>query len=100
MLRLFETGRLEEERLIRNLRRIGVTVLDVDPETGRQWHVQAYGGHFGGSMDGAGLGVPEAPKTRHALEFKTHNARSFAELRQASGRRSPSTGRRCRSTCI
>ena len=103
MLRLFETGRLEEERLIRNLRRIGVTVLDVDPETGRQWHVQAHGGHFGGSLDGVGLGIPEAPKTWHVLEFKTHNAQeSFAELKQQGrrARRSPSTGRRCRSTCI
>jgi hypothetical protein len=81
MLRLFETGRLEEERLIRNLRRIGVTVLEVDSDTGRQWHVQAHGGHFGGSLDGVGLGIPEAPRTWHALEFKTHNARSFAELR-------------------
>ena len=85
MLRLFETGRLEEERLIRNLRRIGVTVLDVDPDTGRQWHVQAHGGHFGGSLDGVGLGIPEAPKTWHVLEFKTHNARSFAELKTARG---------------
>ncbi len=82
MLRLFETGRLEEERLIRNLRRIGVTVLDVDPDTGRQWHVQAHGGHFGGSLDGVGLGIPEAPKTWHVLEFKTHNAKSFTELKQ------------------
>jgi hypothetical protein len=32
MLRLFETGRLEEERLVRNLRRIGITVFDVDPD--------------------------------------------------------------------
>jgi PD-(D/E)XK nuclease superfamily len=82
MLRLFETGRLEEERLIRNLRRIGVTVLDVDPDTGRQWHVQAHGRHFGGSLDGVGLSIPEAPKTWHVLEFKTHNAKSFAELKQ------------------
>jgi hypothetical protein len=100
MLRLFETGRLEEDRLIRNLRRIGVTVLDLDPDTGRQWHVQAHAGHFGGSLDGVGLGIPEAPKTWHVIELKTHNARSFAELRTHGVRRpSPSTGRRCRSTC-
>ena len=85
MLRLFETGRLEEERLIRNLRRIGVTVLDVDPETGRQWHVQAHGGHFGGSLDGVALGIPEAPKTWHVLEFKTHNAKSLSPSSGAKG---------------
>jgi hypothetical protein len=81
MLRLFETGRLEEERLVRNLSRIGVTVIDVDPDTGR-WHVQAHSGHFGGSLDGVGLGIPDAPGTWHVLEFKTHNAKSFAELKR------------------
>ena len=82
MQRLFETGRLEEKRLVRNLRRIGVTVLEVDPDTGRQWHVQAHGGHFGGSLDGVGLGLPEAARTWHALEFKTHNAKSFSALKK------------------
>ena len=33
LLRLFETGQLEEARLVRNLRSIGATVLEVDPET-------------------------------------------------------------------
>jgi hypothetical protein len=86
ILRLFETGQLEENRLVRNLRRIGVTVLDVDPETGRQWRVDAQDerccGHFGGSMDAAAIGLPEAPKTWHICEFKTHNAKSFAALKK------------------
>lgn len=80
ILRLFETGQLEEARLVKNLRRIGATVLEVDPETGRQWRVEAHGGHFGGSLDGVSLGLPEAPKTWHVLEFKTHSAKSFREL--------------------
>lgn len=82
LLRLFETGQLEETRFVRNLRRIGVTVLEVDPQTGRQWRVEACGGHFGGSLDAAAVGVPEAPRTWHVCEFKTHNAASFAELRK------------------
>ena len=65
---------------MRNLRRIGATVLEVDPETGRQWRVEAHGGHFGGSLDGVALGLPEAPKTWHVLEFKTHGLKSFREL--------------------
>lgn len=81
MLRLFETGQREEDRLVANLRRIGVTVLDVNPDTGRQWRVEAHGGHFGGSLDGVALGVPEAPKSWHVCEFKTHNAKSFNELK-------------------
>ena len=80
ILRLFETGQLEEARLVKNLRRTGATVLEVDPETGRQWRVEAHGGHFGGSLDGVALGLIEAPKTWHVLEFKTHSAKSFREL--------------------
>ena len=80
ILRLFETGQLEEARLVRNLRRIGATVLEVDPETGRQWRVEAHGGHFGGSLDAVALGLIEAPKTWHVVEFKTHSAKSFREL--------------------
>lgn len=80
LLRLFETGQLEEDRLVRNLRATGATVLEVDPETGRQFRVEAHGGHFGGSLDGVALGLLEAPKTWHVLEFKTHSVKSFNEL--------------------
>jgi hypothetical protein len=80
ILRLFDTGHREEERLVRDLRRIGATVLDLDPETGRQWRVEAHGGHFGGSLDAVALGLPEAPRTWHAVEFKTHSAKSFRDL--------------------
>ena len=80
VLRLFETGHLAEARLVQNLRRTGATVLEVDPETGRQFRVQAHGGHFGGSLDGIALNLLEAPKTWHVLEFKTHSAKSFADL--------------------
>jgi hypothetical protein len=80
LLRLFETGQLEEDRIVRNLRRIGATVLEVDPETGRQWRVQAHGGHFGGSLDAVALNLLEAKKTWHVLEFKTHAAKSFVDL--------------------
>ena len=79
MLRLFESGQLAEPRLIENLRAIGVEVSDRD-EDGNQWRFNAVGGHVGGSMDGAALGLPEAPKTWHVLEFKTANAKSFAAM--------------------
>ena len=82
MLRLFETGQLEEARIVRNLRRTGATVLETDPETGRQWQVSALGGHFGGSLDAVAIGLLEAPKTWHVLEFKTHSVKSFADLKR------------------
>lgn len=80
-LRLFETGKREEERVYNNLRAIGATVHEVDPATGRQFSYADHGGHFCGSMDGALQGIPEAPATWHALEIKTHNAKSFGKLK-------------------
>ncbi len=82
LLRLFETGNLEEVRLIKNLRAAGVTVLDVDPETGKQWTFTACNGHFVDKGDGIGIGLLESPKTPHGLELKTHNAKSFNALQK------------------
>lgn len=79
-LRLFATGHREEARMIEDLRRAGVDVLDLDPVTGRQWAVSALGGHFCGHMDGRGTGVHEAPKVEHLFEFKTHSEKSFKAL--------------------
>jgi hypothetical protein len=79
-LRLFQTGHVEEARLIGYLRMAGVTVEAVDPATGEQWEVQALDGHFAGHLDGIATEIVEAPKTAHLLECKTHNAKSFAQL--------------------
>lgn len=81
MLRLFKAGQDFEPRIVAELRRIGIEVHDVSPD-GSQWRVSSLGGHFGGSMDGAARGFPEAPKTWCVLEFKTHNAKSFAAVQK------------------
>jgi hypothetical protein len=80
ILRLFSTGQREESRLVEELRGIGATVWDVDPDSGDQWRVSACDGHFGGSLDGVAKGLPEAPKSPAVLEFKTHSNKSFNEL--------------------
>lgn len=80
LLRLFETGQLAEARFVADLRSVGVEVHEIG-EDGAQFSVTACRGHFGGSMDGAALGIIEAPKTWHVLEFKTHSAKSFAYLK-------------------
>jgi hypothetical protein len=80
LYRLFDRGDVEEARMSKDLRNIGCTMHEVDPDTGEQFAVSAFGGHFSGHTDGAVLGVPEAPKTWHVPEFKTHNAKSFAKL--------------------
>lgn len=79
MLRLFKAGNDFEPRIVAELRRIGIEMHDKTPD-GKQWRVSSLGGHFGGSMDGAGHGFAEAPKAWAVTEFKTHNAKSFAAL--------------------
>jgi hypothetical protein len=83
MLRLFDTGHREEARIIADLRRIGLEVHDVDPETGKQFTARALAGHVRGKLDGMALGVPEAPAKWHVVEAKSHNEKSFAKLRKA-----------------
>jgi hypothetical protein len=78
-LRLFDTGKRAEARFVEELRGIGCEVHEFD-EFGQQIRVADIGGHFGGSLDGAALGLPEAPKTWHVVEFKTHNDKSFTDL--------------------
>lgn len=80
MLRLFQTGHREEARLVEDLRRIGCDVLEGDPETGRQWAFAWADGHARGHLDGIVERLPEAPKTAHVLECKTHNDKSFKAL--------------------
>lgn len=79
ILRLFETGQLEEERIIKNLESIGCTVDAVDSE-GNQWVFTDESGHLVAKIDGAILGVLEAPKAWHLGEFKTANAKNFAKI--------------------
>lgn len=80
LLRLFNRGHLEEPRFIADLKRIGVEVLERDPETGKQFNYSDLGGHFAGSGDGLAMGVPGAEKTPHILEFKTSAIKPFDEL--------------------
>lgn len=82
MLRLFETGNLEESRFTEELRGIGCEVHIEDQNTGKQFLVTALGGHVRGYLDAGVLGVPEAPKTWHVAEFKTHNLKSFNALKK------------------
>jgi len=82
LLRLFETGQLEEYRFVENLRSVGVEVHDFEEETGNQFGFSDMGGHFAGSIDGAAKGILEAPKTWHLLEFKTYNDKRFELLKK------------------
>ena len=72
MLRLFETGQLFEDRICAELEAIGIRISD------RQKVIEIFP-HFGGSIDGLGVGFEESKKV-HLLEFKTHNQKSFDKL--------------------
>jgi CRISPR/Cas system-associated exonuclease Cas4 (RecB family) len=80
MYRLFHRGHNEEITFVKELRAVGVEVHEVDAN-GAQFAVSAVGGHFGGHMDGVAKGLLEAREKWHVLEFKTHSAKSFADVK-------------------
>lgn len=86
MLRLFNRGHMEEPRIVRDLRMIGVTVHEVDPETGEQFRIIDVDGHFGGSLDTIAYKVPGVELFGLTaddpvyVEYKTHNQKSFDNL--------------------
>ena len=78
-LRIFELGNVLEEVVLGYLEDIGVEVHGREPN---QIRYSDHQGHFGGSLDGAGLGVPGAPKTWHVIEIKTANDSRFNALKK------------------
>lgn len=82
MYRLFQSGHLAEPRFIADLRSIGATVWDVEPATGKQFGMVDHGGHMRGHCDGVAKGIPGGGNKPHLLEFKTHSAKSFADLKK------------------
>lgn len=80
LLRLFQTGHLQEARIVQDLKDAGLEVWDVDADTGKQWVYTAASGHFVCKPDGVVRGVPGAEKTPHLLEIKTSNVNGFKEL--------------------
>ncbi len=80
ILRLFNRGHLEEGRFIALLIACGIKVYQQDAN-GKQFRIQDFGGHLGGSGDGVAIGVPDVdPDSPVLLEFKTHNDKSFVVL--------------------
>lgn len=78
--RIFETGNLYEERLIRYLRAAGVQVDDVDPATGRQVTVELADGYVRGKLDGVATRVPTAERAEHVVECKSLKAADFRAI--------------------
>lgn len=82
VLRLFQRGQEEEEKIVKWLRQSGIHVLDTDPETGKQFRIEDHEGHFGGSLDAKIHDPPEFPGIWVLGEFKTHNEKSFKRVKK------------------
>lgn len=80
--RRFETGRREEDRLLDDLEAAGVEVIRFDPATGKQFTARLANGWLRGKIDARASNIPEAPKTIHIVETKSHKDRSFKELQK------------------
>lgn len=73
ILRLFRRGHNEEATILADLAKAGARVVSTQAKV-------TFGSHVGGSVDAILDDVPEAPKTRHLGEFKTHSLKSFNDL--------------------
>jgi len=74
MMRLFNRGHREEACFIHELEKVGVKCY------GDQTEVVFGHGHAKSHCDGMALGIIEAPKTEHLLEFKTMKESKFKEV--------------------
>lgn len=90
--RIFQRGDLEEERIITDLREVGVDVYMLMPDGSKfypkgireeyQEEIVHFTGHSKGHIDGRAINVPGAEKTEHLCEFKTMKASKFADYKK------------------
>jgi hypothetical protein len=81
MVRLWARGDNEEFVFEKLLRDADVELFTVDPDTGKQFRISDFGGHFGGSLDGIAGNIPDVAEWCLA-EMKTHNDKSFKKLKK------------------
>ena len=80
-LKRFEDGHASEDIMAARLRQTpGITLITLDPATGRQFGYQDFGGHFRGHEDGHIEGLLQAPVTPHLWEHKCTNETKFKKL--------------------
>ena len=72
--RLFERGQEDEEKMLDDLRKVGVEVC------GEQEKARAVHGFVRGKLDGLALGLLEARKTTHVVECKSVNTKGFKSI--------------------
>lgn len=83
--RIFRDGHRIEDQVIKDLRRTGLSIMETDPSTGKQWEFIAYGGHVKGRADG----LIEIGEDRLALlEIKSMNKANFDKVSEIGVRQS------------
>ena len=81
VLKRFDDGDRGEEVMAARLRLVsGMTLLTIDPQTGRQWAFSDHPGHLRGHLDGVVLGLLQAPTTWHCWEHKQVDEKKLAKL--------------------
>lgn len=84
-LRIFETGREYERRIMGWLAAGGLSIVEFegvkDDGSPKQIGVSFALGHGYGYLDGEATNVPEAPNLVHVVEVKSHKASSWAALK-------------------
>jgi hypothetical protein len=90
--RLFQVGHDAEEIMIADLATIGIIVTD------QQEEIVGVGGHWKGHTDGRGhilagspADIESYPKKPFLTEYKTHNDKSFKDLKKNKVRKSKPT---------
>ena len=82
-LKRFADGHRTEDLIIERLRHVeGITLIDRDPETGKQIEVTDHNGHYLGHLDGEILGIKQSPKTWHVFEVKCVGDQAFAKFQK------------------
>ena len=91
-LKRFADGHASEDTMAKRLRMVdGITLLTIDPDTGKQFSLQDFDGRLQGHMDGVIHGILEAPKTWHVWEGKCvaeKGFNDFVKLRDQHGSKS------------
>jgi len=84
LLRIFDRGQREEDRMLDMLVRAGAEVSRVDPATGAQYRADLGVPHLGGSLDAIAVLPPSltgwAVPVRVVVECKTHGNSPFGQV--------------------
>lgn len=78
LLRIFSEGHRMEPVVVAALRAAGLTVSEIDPSTGKQYHYEALGGHLAANLDGRIVFAGE----EMGLEVKTMNRAKWDQFRK------------------